>query len=519
MRHINLSLVNENKKIAINTIILTIKFIINIVVSFVVSRLLLEALGVDNYGLYNVVGGVVAMLNLVGTSMVATSYRYMSIEIGRGEEGNPQIIYSTLSVIHISLAVMLLVFGELAGYFYVKNYLNVTNASIADAQFLLIFSLIGAAASVVAVPSNGLLVAKENFLTISFVEIAKTLFNLIIAIILLKYAGNRLRLYAVLMAVCSFILPVGYYLYCRRHYANLLKFKFNRNIKDYKEIASFAGWTLLGASAIVGKRQGAAMIINLFFANALNAAYGVAGQVSHAASLFTSTIRQSAVPQIMKNQESNERRSLSLVYAISRYTYLIMMVISVPLMFCIDMLLHLWLGDVIPPFTRHFIIFLLISGMISNLSSGFDASVQATGKIKTYQIGYTVIYLFLLPIIYVAYRLGAPVYANVVVNVILTLVILAFQIYMMIRLTKFSLKEYWKATLLPTILTTLAAIVPLWVIRLLQPSGCTSFEFLFLFLSLFWSALCTYALGLNASEKQLLLYFVRLRLNKHSRMG
>lgn len=129
------------------------------------------------------------------------------------------------------------------------------------------------------------------------------------------------------------------------------------------------------------------MIINLFFSNAFNAAYGVAGQVSHAASLFTSTIRQSAVPQIMKNQESNEGKSLSLVYTISRYTYLIMLVVSVPLLFSIDMLLHLWLGDVIPPFTRHFIIFLLISGMISNLSSGFDASIQATGKIKAYQIG------------------------------------------------------------------------------------------------------------------------------------
>lgn len=508
---------NGNKKIAVNTVILTIKLIISIVVSFVVSRLLLEALGVDNYGLYNVIGGIVAMLNLVGTSMVATSYRYLSIEIGRGDDGNPQKVYSTLSVIHISLAILLLVFGELIGYYYVEHYLNVTNASIADAQFLLVFSLIGAAASVVAVPSNGLLIAKENFLTISLVEIGKTLFNLVIAILLLKYGGNRLRLYAVLMAVCSFILPVGYYLYCRRHYAQILKFKLNRVIQDYKEIAGFAVWTLLGATALVGKRQGAAMIINLFFANAFNAAYGVAGQVSHAASLFTSTIRQSAVPQIMKNQESNEGRSLSLVYTISRYTYLIMLVVSVPLLFSIDMLLHLWLGDVIPPFTRHFIIFLLISGMISNLSSGFDASIQATGKIKAYQIGYSVIYLSLLPIIYVAYKLGAPVYANVIVNVVLTFVVLLFQIYMMMRLTKFSLKEYWKDTLWPSLLTTFVAIIPLLLVRLFQPEGSMSFEIVFFVLSLCWGALCTFVLGLSRKERGLLLIFVRAKLKINSR--
>lgn len=508
---------NDNKKIAANTIILTIKLIISIVVSFVVSRLLLEALGVDDYGLYNVIGGIVAMLNLVGTSMVATSYRYLAIEIGRGDQGNPQKVYSTLSIIHISLAILLLIFGELIGYYYVDNYLNVTNASIDDAQFLLVFSLIGAAASVVAVPSNGLLIAKENFITISLVEIGKTLFNLTIAIVLLKYGGNRLRLYAVLMSVCSFILPLSYYLYCRRHYAQIMKFKFNKVVQDYKEIAGFAVWTLLGASALVGKLQGAAMIINLFFSNAFNAAYGVAGQVSHAASLFTSTIRQSAVPQIMKNQESNEERSLSLVYAISRYTFLIMLVVSVPLLFSIDMLLHLWLGDVIPPFTRHFIIFFLISGMISNLSSGFDASIQATGKIKIYHIGYTFIYLSLLPIIYVAYKLGAPVYANVIVNVFLTLVLLVFQIYMMTKLTKFSLKEYWKATLWPSLLTTFVVILPLLVVRLFRSKGSLSFEVIFFALSLGWGALCTFMLGLSRRERGLMIDFAVSKLKKKSR--
>ena len=506
----------DNKAIAVNTVILTIKLIINIIVSFVVSRLVLKALGVDNYGLYNVIGGIVVMLNLVGTSMVATSYRYISIEIGRREEGNPQKVYSTLSVIHFALAVMLLVFGELIGHYYVAHFLNVTNASIADAQFLLVFSLIGAAASVLAVPSNGLLIAKENFLAISLIEIGKSLFNLTIAIVLLYYGGNRLRLYSVLMALCSFISPLGFYLYCRRHYAQILKFRFNNNIKDYKEIAGFAGWTLLGASALVGKRQGAAMIINLFFSNAFNAAYGVAGQVSHAASLFTSTLRQSAVPQIMKNQESNEGRSLSLVYAISRYTYLVMLVVSVPLIFSIDLILDIWLGDVIPPLTRQFIIFLLVSGMISNLSSGFDASIQATGKIRTYQIGYTIIYLLLLPIIYIAYRLGAPVYTNVIVNVFLTFVVLVFQIFMMMRLTSFSFRGYWQLTLLPSLWSTIAAIAPMLVVRSFISKGNMSFEVVFFIISLCWGAFCAFYLGLYQRERELALNMVREKFKKRS---
>lgn len=504
---------NDNSKIAVNTVILTIKLIISIVVSFVVSRLLLEALGVDNYGLYNVIGGIVTILNLVGTSMVATSYRYLSIEMGRGDKGDSQKIYSTLSVIHISLAVLLLVFGELIGYFYIDNYLNVTSASIDDAQFLLAFSLIGAAASVLAVPSNGLLIVKENFLTISLIEIAKSIFHLVIAIVLLKYGGNRLRLYAVLMAVCSFILPVGYYLYCKRHYACIMKFKFNKDKKDYKEIASFAGWTLLGASAVVGKRQGSAMIINQFFTNAFNAAYSVAGQVSHAATLFTSTVRQSAVPQIMKNQEGNEGRSLSLVYSISRYTYLIMLAVSVPLIMGIDFVLKLWLGDVIPPFTKEFVIFMLMAGMISNLGSGFDASIQATGKIRRFQVGYSIINLSLLPIIYFLYRLGAPVYLNVVVNVAINTLTLAFQVWTMMRLTKFSFGEYWKRTLVPSLLTTAVAFIPLLAGRHFIPTA--SFEVVFCGLSFFWGALCAFLLGLSRKERRLLLSFLRENLSKH----
>ena len=417
-----------------------------------------------------------------------------------------------MSVIHISLALLLLVFGELVGYYYVENYLNVTSASIEDAQFLLVFSLIGAAASVVAVPSNGLLIAKENFLAISLIEIAKILFNLFIAIILLKYGGNRLRLYAALMAVCSFILPIGYHVYCKRHFAGIIKFTFNRNQKDYKEIAGFAGWTLLGASAVIGKRQGSAMIINLFFANAFNAAYGVAGQVSHAALLFTSTVRQSAVPQIMKNQEGNEGRSLSLVYAISRYTYLIMMLVSVPLILCIDLVLNLWLGDVIPPFTKEFVIFMLIAGMVSNLGSGFDASIQATGKICRYQIGYSIINLSLLPIIYVLFMLGVPVYTNVIVNVILTLFTLIFQVWTMMQLTKFSFVDFWKMTLLPSMITTIVAFVPLLAVQHFISAGGLRWEIIFSGLSFCWVAFCIFLLGLSIRERTLLLNFLSSRI-------
>lgn len=505
---------NDNKRIAVNTVILTIKLVITIVCGFVVSRLILKALGADNYGLYNVVGGIVGMLALVSTSMVATTYRYIAVERGKGEEGNPQKIYSTLMLIHVALAILLIVIGEPLGALYIYNFLNVTNASLADAHFVFIFSLIAAFFTIIAVPSNGLLIAEEKFLPISVIEIIRTLLNVAIAFFLLDYAGNCLRLYAILMAVLTIGNRVAFQLYCRCRYKEIVKFKFNKNKQDYKEILSFTGWTFLGASAVVGRTQGVAMIINLFFKNSINAAFGVANQIGQAAHQFTNTLRQSVTPQIMKNQEGNSARSISLVYAISRYTYLIMLVISVPLLLYMDTILALWLGAAdVPPLTSIFASILLIDGMISNLRSGFDASIQATGKIKKNQIGYTIINLSIIPIVYFLYRIGLPAYMNVIVATILTIVTVVFQTFIMRELTSFTFVDYWKKTLYPSLISTLCAFVPMFLLSLFVGDN-VFLVCLFILVSILWSCFAVLLMGINKNERVQMISFFREKLGR-----
>ena len=499
---------NDDKRIAINTGILTIKLIINIIVSFIVSRLLLQALGVDDYGLYNVIGGIVVILNLVGTSMVATSYRYLSIEIGKKENGDPQKVYSTLSLIHLSLALALLVFGGLIGLYYVSHFLNITSASTADASFVLIFSLIAASASVIAVPSGGLLIARENFLVTASVDILRSILNLVIAIILLRYAGNRLRLYAVLMAVCAFVVPICYYTYCRRKDREIVRFRLNKSVSDYKDIGKFAGWTLMGASAVVGKNQGAAVIINHFFQNAINASFGVASQVSHAAALFASTIRQAAVPQIMKNLESDSKRSLFLVYTISRYTFMIVLVVAAPLLLNVHYVLKIWLGANVPIFASTFVTFLLITAIFSNLDSGFDASIQATGKIKGLQIGYTLINLSLLPIIYILYKLGFPPYVNVIVEVFLIICTVVFKAFVMKRLTDFTFVDYFRSTIFPAMKVALLVFLPLVVISHYIPI-LSHIRLIFICFCIVWTIAAVIIFGISSSERQGMFRYVR----------
>ncbi len=505
---------NENKTIAINTVILTIKLVITIVCGFIVSRLILQALGADNYGLYNVVGGIVGMLSLVSTSMVATTYRYIAVERGKGDLGNPQRVYSTLILIHVALALLLIIIGEPLGAYYIYNYLSVTNASISDAHFVFIFSLIAAFFTIIAVPSNGLLIAEEKFLSMSVIDIIRTLLNIAMAFFLLEYAGNRLRLYSVLMAVLTIGNRIAFQSYCQYKYSQIVKFKLNRNIKDYKEMLSFTGWTLLGASAVVGRTQGVAMVINLFFRNSINAAFGVAAQISHATSMFTNTLRQSVTPQIMKSQGGAPSRSINLVYAISRYTYLIMLVISVPLLLSMNTVLQLWLGvDNIPQMTSVFATFLLIDGMISNLRSGFDASIQASGKIRKNQIGYTIINLSIIPIVYILYNIGLPAYMNVVVGVILCIITNFFQATIMRELTDFSYKDYWNKTLLQALITTIVTFTPMLCLKLVI--GDNMYEKVgFIAISILWSCLAVCFVGLNNREKNSIIMFALKKIKK-----
>ena len=506
---------DENKTIAINTVVLTIKLVITIICGFVVSRLILQALGADDYGLYNVVGGIVALLNLVATSMVATSFRYLAVEIGKGESGNPRKVYSSLLLIHFSMAALLVLIGLSIGLYYINHYLNVTSATIGDARFVYVFSLVATFFSVIVVPSNGLLVAHEKFLPISIIEIVRSLLNVSVAVVLLYYVGNRLRLYAVLMGLLNIVNSLAFYIYCKYRYPDIVKFSFNKNKRDYKEITSFTGWMLLGASAVVGRTQGVAMVINLFFRNSINAAFGVANQIGNAASMFTSTLRQAVTPQIMKNQEVNASRSLSLVYAISRYTFLIMLVISVPLLLCMDTILSLWLGtDNIPPLTSIFSSFLLLDGLIAGLCAGFDASIQASGKVRKNQIGYSIINISIIPIVYVLYRMGLPAYMNVVVGVVLTIITLFFQAYIMQELTSFTFKDYWTKTLLPALYTSLAAFLPMLGVRFLIGNNVIT-VLCFAVGSVIWTSLIVIYLGINRGERKEVITVVKSKLIKN----
>lgn len=502
---------NDNKRILLNTGVLYVKLILTTIIGLVSSRLILSALGVDDYGLYSVVGGIVTFMNVIGTTMVSVSYRYIAVELGKGESGNPNKIYNTVYVIHLVIALCLILVGETIGLFYIDNYLNVDSSKIPDAEFVLHASLITTAFSVMSVPSNGLIIAREKFIFTSLTEISVAIMKLILVIWLGSYLGNRLRAFALIMAAITIATRLAYMLYCRKKDADIIKWNFNKNKKDYKDVFCFAWWSLFGAMAVMGKEQGAALIINFFFGTALNAAFGLASQVNRYILTFSRSLNQAAVPQIMKSYGGgNQDRSLNIVYAITRITALIMMIFIIPLVFCMEDVLKLWLKEV-PNYTSIYATWMLINGFVMALGSGFDPCIQSTGNIRNNEIGYGLINLLLLPIIWVLYKLGYPPFINVIVMVFLSFCTRLFQIFILKKQTEFVIRKYLKVSIFPTLLTVVIAVVPLLILRIFWGHEVWQ-TLVFITICVLWTLLSIWIAGVNKKEKSMLLSFVNNKI-------
>lgn len=407
---------NENKKIAFNSVILFVRLCIVSVISLISARFVLQALGASDYGLYNVVGGMVALLNVVNTAMVTTSYRYIAFELGKGENGNPNKVFNSSLAIHVVFGLLILLVGLPVGEWYVSNYLNVPTESISDAHFVLRVSVFTTMVSTMLVPYQGLLVAFEKFYVSAVIDILTQSLRLVAIFALVYYVGNRLRMYSLIMMVYVFVSSAMFLIYSYRHHRATCRLRVNTDIKLYKEMFSFTGWILFGACSSIGKAQGSAMIINYFFGTVVNAAFAVASQVENFILMFSRMLNQSAVPQITKNfSGGNKDRSVKLASYISKYTYILMTLVAFPVIMEMDFILNVWLKDV-PAGTREFCQLMILGGLIGCMGEGIPALTQASGKIKYFQLIMSTISLMGLPLSFILYHFAnVPPYTILIV--------------------------------------------------------------------------------------------------------
>ena len=402
---------NENKKIAFNSVYIFFRLCIVSLVSIIASRIVLDALGASDYGLYNVVGGIVALLNVVNMAMSSATYRFIATEMGKGEGGQLNKVFNVSLTIHFAFALIILLLGVTLGEYYVDYWLNVDPGKLSDARFVFYVSLASTCFATIMVPYNGLLVAYEEFLAISVFEVLASVLKLAAIFTILLNVPNRLICYSFIMMGTVIINHGGRYLYSFFRYRDVIRIKRYREKKLYREVLSFSGWTSLGAFSNVANTQCTAMIINFFFGTVVNAAFSVANQINGFIQMFANSLNTSAVPQITKNLSGgNSNRSISLTVKISKYTFFLMLFVSFPVLMELDFLLSVWLKQV-PEGANYYCILIVLSGVLLSASQGMGSLISASGNIKTFKIVEVIFTLAVLPLGALAFKMGANAYA------------------------------------------------------------------------------------------------------------
>ena len=502
-------------KVVFNTVVLYAKIIVSMAISLVSVPLILKALGASDYGLYNLIAGVVAMLSFLNNSLAVSSQRYMSVAMGTNDTTRVNDVFNASFKIHLILGVVLVFLLELGSFFIDK--LNIEPDRIATALIIYQSLIISSFFKIINVPFNAITNAHEDMLAFSLIDVADSLLMLGLAYSLHFLPFDKLVFYGygvTLISVCYFLM---FYLWTRHAYkAFRISFKKTNDRTLIKEMFGFSGWNVLGGVAVVGRNQGVAIIINIFLGTIANAAYGVANHINGALLHFTATFQKAINPQLMKSEGMNDRNRMHRISFISsKFSVLALCFFTIPLIIEMREVLHLWLRDNIPPFTIELSQFILLFSIVYQYSSGIMSSIQASGIIRNYQIIMSIIILLNIPVCYILLKYGYPIYYVTAAYVIIELISLVVRIFLAHRITGMVVSDYIYAVVKPTliiiIISTIACLVPHYLLE----EGFTRLIVTCFVYGLFYFAL-VWRFAFDSHQRLMISKSIRTFLNKKS---
>lgn len=443
---------NHSKRVMLNSIILYIKIIITMLISLVSVPMILNALGKSDYGLYNLIAGVISMLSFLNASMSITTQRFLSVAIGEKNNEKLNNIYNTSLVLHIILGLIIVVLLEVCYLFLFDGFLNIEPERIQAAKLVYQFIVASTFFTIVSVPFGALMNAKENMLAFSIIAIIDSLLKLILAFYLSRCTYDRLIVYGACISVISFCSVLFNLVYTKIKYKEF-RINFGKYFsKEYfKQIFEFAGWNTLGAVAMIGRNQGVAVIFNLFCGTVANAAYGIANQVNGVLGYFSSTFQKALNPQLMQSEGMHDRLRLIRISLISsKYSVWVIALFAIPLIVEMPYVLKLWLKDV-PEYTLRLSQLILVLAIVYQYSVGLMSSIQAVGRIKNYFIVMSVLILMNLPVCYCVLKFGMPLYYCIIVFIVIEFISLITRLFMAQKIVGIKFLEFVKKVVLPTI--------------------------------------------------------------------
>lgn len=398
---------NTNRAIALNSLISYAKMGINTILALFTTRFALQALGVVDFGLFALLGSIISFIGIFNTSMLSTCNRFIAVAIGKGETAEINKQFNVNLTIFLSLAMIMSIISFPIGEWYIHNYL-VYEGPVEKAEVVFVFSIIGSIISTIATPFNGLLLAKERFLIFSVVEVISHLIRFIVVLLLLYYYEDKLVIYSATMAFTTAAPLVAYWLYCRRHFYEYIKWSFPRDKEAFKKVLSFSGWVTYGAVACLVRNQGASILVNNFFNTAMNSALGLANSLISYIQMFAANLTQPMQPQITKSYAiGNIERTNTLLVMSIKASFLMMLFVSTPFFVSGDWILSIWLGKV-PDHVLSFTRLLIIDSLVSSFNSGISVLIFASGKITLYQVLINTLRLCSIIAAYFVLRAGTP---------------------------------------------------------------------------------------------------------------
>ena len=492
---------HRGTKIARNTLMLYVRMLVLMLVGLYTSRVVLGALGEDDFGVYNVVGGVVSMFTIISGALNSAVSRFITFEMGKGADAQLNKVYSTAVTIQLILAAVVVLLAEPLGLWFIDNKMTIDPSRIPAARWVLHFSLLAFVINLMSVPQMASITAHEHMSAYAYIGILDGLLRLGVAFLILHSPIDRLIYYAALMAGVVLIVRMAYGLYCRMHFEECrYRPVFDRPL--IREMFSFAGWNFIGVTSGVLRDHGGNILVNLFSGPAVNAARGVAVQLNGAVQGFVTNFMTAVNPQITKSYAAGEKEYMfSLVRRSSRMSFFLLFLIALPVIFNADYLLSIWLKEV-PEHSSLFVQLFLIFALSESLSNPMITAMLATGNIRNYQLVVGGIQLLNLPVSYVCLRMGAIPEVTVIVAIIISQICMWARLLMLSKATGFPvlpfLEEVYFSVLFKVVCGSL--VVPL-IIEAVKPDGFTGF-LVSASVCVLWSMFVIMALGLQSDERR-----------------
>ncbi len=435
--------------------------LIMMIVGLYTSRIVINALGINDYGIYNIVGGIVGLFGFINSSMTRSTQRFLNFELGKKDSKSINSVFSNSIIIHFVIALVIFILAETIGLWFVINKLVIPPGQLSAALIVYQCTILSTMLMIIGVPYNSLIIAYEQMNIFAYFSMVDVFLKLCVAYFISSIAADRLGIYALLLLIIQIISFLIYFIYCKRKFSDIkLIIKFNPIL--FKQMFSFTSWTVIGELAYIGFTQGINILLNLFFGPIINATRAISVQVQNAVKQFAGGFQTAMNPQIVKSYSNGDKEYLNrLVFEGSRISFFLVFIFSVPFLLETNLILTLWI-KMVPEYCCSFVRLILVISIVDAMITPLIIAASATGVIRNYQIVLGGLLLTIVPISYLFLKLGLLPTVVMYVHLGITIITLFVRLYYAKKLNGLNIKRYFYNVIIKSIVSVTPAFLVIW---------------------------------------------------------